>query len=230
VLDHNHVMHLYVIHVPEMDRVWHLHPDFTAPATFTQSLPSMPAGRYALYADIVHASGFPDTATAEVEWPAIDGRPLAGDDSAGAGPPLAEADYNRSVANLPDGYRMVWERGPAALHARQPYEFRFRLEDPAGRPAADMELYMGMQGHAAFVSPDGSVFAHVHPSGSAPMAALSLAGSVNPHAAHTMAESGVPPEVSFPYGFPKPGVYRLFVQAKRAGTVETGVFDARVEN
>jgi hypothetical protein len=42
--------------------------------------------------------------------------------------------------------------------------------------------------------------------------------------------SRVAPEVSFPYGFPKAGQYRLFVQVKRAGRVETGVFDVRIEN
>jgi hypothetical protein len=36
-------------------------------------------------------------------------------------------------------------------------------------------------------------------------------------------------EVSFPYGFPKPGEYRIFVQIKRAGQVETCVFDAHVQ-
>jgi hypothetical protein len=46
---------------------------------------------------------------------------------------------------------------------------------------------------------------------------------------HAMHSSGLPPEVSFPYGFPRPGQYRIFVQVKRAGKVETGIFDARVE-
>jgi hypothetical protein len=35
-------------------------------------------------------------------------------------------------------------------------------------------------------------------------------------------------EVSFPYGFPRPGDYRIYVQIKRAGQIETGVFDAHV--
>jgi hypothetical protein len=36
-------------------------------------------------------------------------------------------------------------------------------------------------------------------------------------------------EISFPYGFPKAGLYRIFVQIKRSGRVQTGVFDAHVE-
>ena len=35
-------------------------------------------------------------------------------------------------------------------------------------------------------------------------------------------------ELAFPYGFPRHGDYRLFVQIKRRGHVETGVFDAHV--
>jgi hypothetical protein len=92
-----------------------------------------------------------------------------------------------------------------------------------------MQLYMGMMGHAAFVAADGSVFAHVHPSGSAPMAALALAGAINPHAEH-MTMDGGPAEVSFPYGFPKPGTYRIFVQMKRGGQVLTGAFTTKVED
>jgi hypothetical protein len=49
------------------------------------------------------------------------------------------------------------------------------------------------------------------------------------HAMHAMHTAGLPAEVSFPYGFPQPGDYRIFVQVKRAGKVETGIFDTRVE-
>jgi hypothetical protein len=233
--DHGHLMHLYVLRLPDMDLVWHLHPEpgpEGAPSGgFTQQLPAMPSGRYALFGDVVHANGLAETATAEIDLPGIAGQPLEGDDAAAAGPAMGKADYNRSVAPLPGGYRMVWDRGgETPLHARRPYLFRFRLEDGAGRPADDMELYMGMLGHAAFVRSDRSVFAHVHPSGSVPMAALALTQPGNPHAGHMTMGPGLPAEVSFPYGFPKSGDYRIYVQVKRGGAILTGVFDARVEN
>jgi hypothetical protein len=231
--DHGHLMHLYVIRVPEMDLVWHLHPRQTGDSSFTQNLPSMPAGRYALFADIVHATGFPETPTTQIELSAIAGQPLdgndAGDDAGGQFAPAISAAGEPAVP-LSGGYRMVWERPSQPIHARQPYEFRFRVEDPSGHPADGMELYMGMQGHAAFVRSDLTVFAHVHPSGSVPMAALSLT-EFNPQAAHMMPSSAaVPSLVSFPYGFPKAGDYRIIVQVKRSGRVETGIFDTRVEN
>jgi hypothetical protein len=226
--DHGHLMHLYVIRMPEMDLVWHLHPERQEGDTFAQQLPSMPAGRYALYGDVVHATGLAETAVAQLDLPKIDGTPLQGDDAGGMATPVSKADSRATTFPLADGYRMVWDRGEV-LRARQPNQYRFRLEDAHGKPAQGMELYMGMLGHAAFVATDGTVFAHVHPSGSVPMPALQLAQRDNPHAGHTMIEGELPSEVTFPYGFPQPGFYRIFVQMKRAGQVVTGIFDARVE-
>ena len=64
------------------------------------------------------------------------------------------------------------------------------------------------------------------------MPALELANAGvaagDPHAGHAM-QPVLPPDVAFPYGFPKPGSYRVFVQVKLAGKVETGAFDIRVE-
>jgi hypothetical protein len=58
------------------------------------------------------------------------------------------------------------------------------------------------------------------------MAAMMLAEGMP--AGMQMAE-GVSNTVSFPYGFPTAGQYRIFVQMKHGETVETGVFDATVE-
>ena len=95
---------------------------------------------------------------------------------------------------------------------------------------------MGMLGHAAFIKKDGTVFAHVHPSGSVPMAALAIAQKTDgdPHAGHTMPMEGggddteLPSEVTFPYGFPSPGAYKIVVQMKADGKIYTGIFDAQV--
>jgi len=228
VPDHDHLMHLYVVREPAMDRVWHLHPEATGGGAFRYALPAMEAGRYRLWADVVHASGLAETAVAEIDLPAIAGAPLDGDNATGSGP--ATFEPARTIAPLDDGARMVWLRDDAPYRARRAGWFRFRVEDAAGA-AQPLEPYMGMMGHAAFVRRDGSTFAHVHPTGSVPMAsimALDGAGDGNAMAAMHAVPAGAT-EVAFPYGFPRAGDYRIFVQVKRAGHIETGVFDAHAE-
>jgi hypothetical protein len=253
ILDHDHLMHLYAIREPQMDVVFHLHPSRVAPGEFRLPLPSMPAGAYRLYADVVHADGFPETMVASVTLPEIAGRALSGDDAEGTATPLEPKGMKSAQTNfrLPDGYQMVWAR-PPVLRARRPQVFTFYLLDPQGRPPSNMALYMGMLGHAAFVRSDGAVFAHIHPSGTPAMAAMMLAqpagsGAGNmstpmptpmrmstrmfmamPMMAADSANGALPNKVGFPYGFPTPGQYRIFVQMKHGDTIETGSFDADV--
>ena len=228
--DHNHLMHLFVLRLPGLDRIWHLHPQQRETAVFTQALPDLTAGKYQLYADVVHKNGFPETIAAEIDLADVKGAALEGDDSYGVAAPIQQASFTNNQMALPSGYRVVFERDSNGYRVKKPAWFRFRVEDPKGRPARDLELYMGMPGHAVFLGADRSVFAHVHPSGSIPMAALGLTleAQANPHAGHIVADS-LPPTVAFPYGFPKTGDYRIYVQVKRGGTIETAAFDVRVD-
>ena len=222
--DHGKLIHLYAIREPEMDAAFHLHPTLVAPGDFRMNLPAMPPGHYRFYGDVVHANGFPETLVASVDIPAnLSPSPLASEDAEATPSPLSAGILGTSY-KLPDGYTMVWDR-PASITASTAYSFHFRLLDPEGRPATDMQPYLGMAGHAAFVKTDGSVFAHTHPDGSAAMADVMLATPMN-----AMATPGtIAPAVDFPYGFPTPGRYRIFIQMKHASTVETGVFDAQVQ-
>jgi hypothetical protein len=244
--DHGHLMHLFLISSPGMDRMWHLHPDPAKGGTFADDLPTMPAGHYQLFADVVDRRGFPWTLVGEIDLPQINGKPLSGDDSSWSGAPLAASAADATVAQLSDGGRIVWNRQPGPLKANVAANFKFTVEDKNGKPATDVEPYMGMAGHAEFVRSDMTVFAHVHPAGSVSMAALDLAQAglnggpsemqgemspamVMPAPSANECPPSMPAEVSFPYGFPQPGDYRIFVQVNRSGKIQTAVFDAHVQ-
>src|ERR1700723_3491781 len=259
IADHGHLMHLFLVRAPDMDRLYPLHPqqDSTDPASFVDALPDIAVGHYRVFADIVRSSGFPDTMVKEIDIPQTRGGPLAGDDSEAMAAPLTDRSAGKLVAPLSGGAHMIWERDPGPIRSSRLLWFRFRVDDASGKPVTDLEPYMGMAGHAEFIASDFSVFAHIHPEGSISMAALALAGASSgsapleesaqtpaapemnmsamamPGMAGEMATgSSTTPasaEVSFPYGFPKAGVYRIFVQVKRKGKVETGVFDANVD-
>ncbi|PYR57831.1 MAG: hypothetical protein DMF91_18550, partial [Acidobacteria bacterium] len=183
-------------------------------------------------------TGVSETVTAQLETGAIRGTSLAGDDSALSG--VVGSGFSRTDAlsevvgsgfSRTNGTRIVWVRDTQPLTTKTLTIFTFRVEDAGGQPANDLDLYMGMPGHAVFVRRDLRVFAHVHPSGSAPMAAIAIGQrslDAQPAPMHTGHAGTLPATVSFPYGFPEPGDYRILVQVKRHGRVETAAFDAPV--
>ena len=101
---------------------------------------------------------------------------------------------------------------------------------------------MGMLGHAVVRRADGEVFTHLHPLGTISMATQELferrelgverLGTNRPSmtsqrwAANNAARGN---EVAFPYAFPRPGDYRMWVQVRTSGRVLTGVFDLKVK-
>jgi len=65
--DHGKMMHMFIIGLPEMHAFAHVHPVRTGPNDFTVRFPPLPAGRYRIYADIVHEDGTAHTLTASVD-------------------------------------------------------------------------------------------------------------------------------------------------------------------
>jgi hypothetical protein len=230
--DHGHLMHLFLIRMPEMDDFYHLHPDETAAGSFTEKMPAVSGGSYAVFADIVRESGFPDTMTSRIELPPGDkGSPLLGDDSNAAAPKLSAVQANRTTVPIDRDDHVEWVLDAHTLQAHKPALLRFRITDKNGAPVNDLEPYMGMAGHLVILRRDLSVFAHVHPAGSVPMAALMLLRKPSASGLDSMAgmqHEAMTSEITFPYGFPQGGDYRLFLQVKRAGQVQTAVFDAHV--
>jgi len=216
--DHGKLMHSFLIREPALDAFAHLHPVARTPAAldFDAALPPLPPGRYRIYSDIVHESGYAQTLVARVDIP-----------STPASAPATDADDSWFAGDGPaTGTRIVWERGEP-LFARQERLLAFSARDASGG-MVQVEPYMGMAAHVAITNADGSVFVHLHPAGSFSMAALERftgAGGMS-HMAH--ADLPMDGTVAIPYAFPKPGRYKIWIQMKRDGRIITAAFDADV--
>jgi hypothetical protein len=228
--DHGKLMHLFLVR-DTLDALAHLHPVARTPETldFDTTLPAMPPGKYRVYGDIVHESGYAQTLVSSVEMPtgnASNPDLTDSDDSWFAGAALVES--SEPAFPLTDGSRLVWQRGDQPIVERRERTLTFSVRDANGS-GLQVEPYMGMAAHVIIASQDGAVFAHLHPSGSISMAAFQkfTGGDVaaDPHAAH-MAE--IASDVAIPYAFPKTGAYRMWVQVKRSGRVLTAAFDVDV--
>jgi hypothetical protein len=247
-------MHLFIVNEPGLEAFAHLHPLKRDRKTFEAIVPDLPAGSYRVYADITYETGFSDTLTASVTMPeklSTDSTVTLSDsdDSWRLAGPLGENKNDQCP--LSDHYTMrIATRGFAV---NQPAHLQFTLRDGSGMPVA-VEPYLGMRGHLALRREDGSVFTHLHPGGSASMAAIQLSvlraegkivldanfGKDDPKCQlpelsvkerqWLQGSSDDPASVSFPYAFPKPGRYRLWVQVKIKNEVLTGVYDLDVKS
>ncbi len=139
----------------------------------------------------------------------------------------------------------------AALRAGRDLRLLVTVREADGSPSV-LEPYMGMGGHAMVLRRDAGVFMHLHPMGTASMTAQAQlvrrergdtamldstaiaqviaaaeANSMPGGADHpSMPMAAVP--LSFPFAFPTEGAYRVFVQLKRKGVVETAAFDVTI--
>ncbi len=247
--DHGKLMHLFLIR-SDVEALAHLHPLMRDSSAFHASLPPVPPGWYRVYADVVHESGFTQTLVDSVtvapipQHRAADAwQPSDPDDAwwESSGPGGGALDR---FVELPDRSAISWLQDTTPLTAGRDLELRFAVTGPDAKPTV-LERYMGMPSHAVIAREDGAVFVHLHAAGTIAMASqlvyelrqpgdtvrgllgrrITEAGSSGHDLGPSVSDPGI---VSFPYAFPQPGRYRLWVQVKRQGRILTGAFDADV--
>ena len=233
--DHGKLVHLFLISSDGHTAFAHLHPATTDSVTFTAPLPNVPAGTYSLFADIVHASGLAQTLTSTISIPATrtateSGR-MDADDSWAVGRTGTEsASGSPTRSMLDDGTVLTWSRPPTSpLVAGEEADLHF-VAVPPSDDTASLEPFLGMAGHAVVVRDDAKVFIHLHPLGTISVAAQARLTPSSPGGtSHAMSMAAVAPDsLYFPYAFPQPGKYTVWVQVKRKGRVMTGSFPAEV--
>ncbi len=239
--DHGKMMHLFLVKLPTMDEFAHLHPAQSDSLVFTSEVPALSAGRYRVFGDIVLENGLSLTVTNTVDLPeaAAAVTPSDSDDVWTRNTPVTSAAPGAGQP-LGDGYTMTWASDNAPIVAKRATDLRFVVRDAKGA-VARLQPYLGMAGHAVVLRDDQSVFIHLHPMGT--VAAVSqrifalrdrgdttARGRLRPDAlaADAMPAMTMSGELSFPYEFPQPGRYRIWVQAKPTNRVLTGTFDVAV--
>lgn len=241
--DHGKLAHLFLARADSLDVFAHLHPVMPDRSTFVTRLPPLPAGRYRVFMDVVHESGFERTLVDSftIASPLSDAarKALDPDDAWFAGPPVAVRGQPGVVA-LGDGITIRWAGTPHPS-VGEPGALHFALADSASG-AVRVDPYLGMHGHAVVMRRDGRVFIHLHPSGTASMASqlafvlrdrgdTSASGRLRLDSAPTTMVSSAPlREIAFPYAFPSAGVFRVWVQLRARTRVRTASFDVTVSD
>jgi hypothetical protein len=217
----------------------HLHPVSSDSVTFSSGLGPLPAARYRVYADVVHETGLTQTMVAEVDAPG----PAPADTALGDGDDAVfSGAASGATVTLSDGSSISWLNKPDTLVANEDARLEFAVRESDGS-LARLAPYLGMPAHAVVYRTDGQVYIHLHPNGTISTVAQLALGSRLPtdtargmlarrlsddttmrHQSHQLYDG----TFAFPYAFPSPGAYRVWVQFRRGDRIATAPFDVHV--
>jgi hypothetical protein len=240
--DHGKMMHLFIVGAGTHDPFGHFHPAELDSLHFRTQLAGVPAGKYRLFGDLVLASGLSLTVTTTIDWAGDPSRtPPADSDDVFVPVSHAVSAHSGASAALNDDLRLLWTT-PDAVTAQRPTTLAFEVRD-ASNALVRLDPYLGMPGHAVVLRDDESVFIHLHPMGTvASVAQQAFAArdrgdtTADGRPRFTAADSSgmmmmpMDGRLSFPYEFPRPGRYRIWVQVKPAVAhrILTAAFDVDV--
>jgi hypothetical protein len=166
----------------------HLHPEMEAVGTWSVPVSFAAAGVYRVFADF-SVTGEQQTLAADlfVSGGEFKARPFP------APQPVAETE----------GYEVELTAGEPVAGEPTALEFAVAQGD---RPVAELQPYLGADGHLVALREGDLAFLHVHPE----------------------EEHGAPNEIVFEAEFPTAGRYRLYLQFRHEGRVRTAEFTVEV--
>jgi YtkA-like protein len=176
---HEKLLHLIIVR-SDLTGFAHEHPEKAADGTFRLQYTFLAGGEYHLFAEAAPRGAGSQLMMAKLR--------VSGGKAASVPSPSGAAIEVR----LPD----------TAVPARRMVTLCFELREPSTHaPIADLEPYLGAQGHLILIHQDATTFVHSHPD-----------------------EIGQPGNIPFLARLPKPGRYRGWLQVKRKGVVVTNEF------
>ena len=212
---HEKPMHLLVVS-KDLAEFYHVHPEQSADGSYRVEHTFPNGGEYKLYADFT-----PKDAVQVVEQVDIK---VSGAERAKV-PLVADAKLEKTVDNL----RVVM-KPDGEIKAANELMLNFAAFDAAsGKPATDLQNYLGELAHFVIISEDMKDFVHAHPMSKGEH---DKSGKIDDHKAdghkHSTMEGAVTKpsasEVAAHTAFPRAGLYKVWAQFQRGGKVITVPF------
>ena len=235
--DHGKIMHIYLIS-EDYESLAHLHPSRTENNDiFIVKMPPVNFGKYYLFMDITHETGFSHTMTNNLIYTKEN---IFSSNSI----KNIERDKDDSWILNSNENRITWKNKKHSYKSGDNIDLEFQVMND-GTPAV-LEPYISMGGHAALLKKDQTVFVHIHPIGTISMASqemfqenyiqnivdqddICFFGFVNDSTENYFNNISPNGEVSFPaINLENKGEYGLWVQVKSAGEVITQKFDFEI--
>jgi len=219
---HEKPMHLIVVS-SDLAEFYHIHPEPQADGSLRVSNTFPNGGDYKLYAD------FTPTGSAQVVEQ-IDVK-VAGAQRAKVAL-VPDQKFEKTV----DGLKVVMKPS-ADLKAGQELTLDFQAFDAAsGKPATDLQNYLGELAHFVLISEDLKDFVHAHPmSKGQKMDSMKMGdekkddhGATHDHSKMEASKKESDSEVSAHTAFPRTGLYKVWAQFQRGGKVIAVPFIVKV--
>ena len=201
---HDKLFHLFIVS-RDMSQWFHVHPELQKDGSLVLEHVIPTAGHWALFSDFMPIGGGPQLIVTPFSTAGYEG------DLTSSVPSLTpDTSFTKSA----DGVTVSMQLTPAKLISGEETDIPIRFTDEkTGEPVKNLQRYLGAFGHAMMLSEDMTEHVHAHPE-------QMLEG--------TSITEGGGPDLTFHALFPKPGVYRIWLQFQRNGKLSMIPFTVRV--